>query len=145
MLTTISLNVEKTELVIFKHKKKKLECPIRIKLSRKRLYPSNSIKYLGVKIDKNLNWNDHIHDIATKLNRANALLFKIRNYVNFNTLKSIYFAIFDSHIDYAKLVWVQNLNFALRIVNLQKKAIRNINNQPRSSNSSLLFEKKQYS
>ena len=48
----ISLNVKKTELVIFKHKKKKLECPIRIKLSRKRLYPSNSIRYLGVKIDE---------------------------------------------------------------------------------------------
>ena len=42
----ISLNVEKTELVIFKPKKKKLECPIKIKLSRKRLNPSNSIKYL---------------------------------------------------------------------------------------------------
>ena len=83
----ISLNVKKTELVIFKHKKKKLECPLRIKLSRKRLYPSNSIRYLSVKIDENLNWKDHIHNIATRLNRANALLFKIRNYVNFNTLK----------------------------------------------------------
>ena len=83
----ISLNVKKTELLIFKHKKKKLKCPIRIKHSRKRLYPSNSIRYLSVKIDENLNWKDHIHNIATRLNRANALLFKIRNYVNFNTLK----------------------------------------------------------
>ena len=137
----ISLNVKKTELVIFKHKKKKLECPVRIKLSRKRLYPSNSIKYLGVKIDENLNWKDHIHDIATRLNRANGLLFKIRNYVNFNTLKSIYFAIFDSHINYANLIWGQNLNSAFRIVTLQKKAIRIINNQPRNSHSSLLFKK----
>ena len=63
----ISLNVKKTELVIFKHKKKKLECRIRIKLSRKRIYPSNSIRYLGVKIDENLNWKDHIHDIAQEL------------------------------------------------------------------------------
>ena len=84
----ISLEVKKkTELVIFKHKKKKLECLIRIKLSRKRLYPLNSIKYLGVKIDENLSWKYHIHGTATKLNRANALLFKIRNDVSFNTLK----------------------------------------------------------
>ena len=137
----ISLNVKKTELVIFKHKKKKLECPIRIKLSRKRLYPSNSIRYLGVKIDENLNWKDHIHDIATRLNRANALLFKIRNYVNFNTLKSIYFAIFDSHINYANLIRGQNVNSAFRIATLQKKAIRIINNKPRNSHSSLLFKK----
>ena len=52
----ISLNVKK--LVIFKHKKKKLECLIKIKLSRKRLYPFKSVQHLGVKIDKNLNWKD---------------------------------------------------------------------------------------
>ena len=75
----ISLNVKKTELVIFKHKKKELECPIKIKLSRKKLYPSKSVKYLGVKIDENLNWKDQTYDIVTKLSRANALLYKIRN------------------------------------------------------------------
>ena len=84
--------------------------------------PSNSIKYLGVKIGENLNWKDHIHDIATKLNRANALLFNIRNYVNFNTLKSIYFAIFDSHINYANLIWGQNVNSGFRIV-IKKKPL----------------------
>ena len=91
----ISLNVKKTELV----------CLIKIKLSRKRLYPSKSVKYLDVKIDENLNWKDQAYDIVTKLNRANALLYEIRNYVSFNTLKAIYFAIFDSHINYANLIW----------------------------------------
>ena len=93
----ISLNAKKTELVIFKHKNKKLQCPIKIKLSRKRLYPSKSVKYLGVKIDQNLNWKDQTNDIIANLNRANALLDKIRNYVSFDTLKVIYLAIFDSH------------------------------------------------
>ena len=101
----ISLNVKKTKLVSFKHKDKKLECLIKIKLSRKRLYPSKSVKYLGVKIDENVNWKDQPYDIVTKLNRANALLCKIRNYVCFNTLKAIYFVIFDSHINYANLIW----------------------------------------
>ena len=32
MLTKILLNVKKTDLVIFKHKKKKQDCPIRVKL-----------------------------------------------------------------------------------------------------------------
>ena len=129
----ISPNVKKTELAIFKHKKKKLECPIGIKFSRKRPYHSNSMKNVGVKIDENLNWKDHIHNIATKLNRANAILFKIGNYVNFNTVKSIYFAIFDSQIKYA--------NLRIRIVTLQKKATIIMNNQPRNSHSNLLFQK----
>ena len=136
----ISLNIKKTELVIFKHMNKKLEYPIKIKLSRKRLYPSKSVKYLGLKIDENLDWKVQTHDIATKLNRANVLLYKIRNYVSFNTLKAIYFAIFDSHINYANLIWGQNPNSKLRVTTLQKKALRIINNQPKNSHSGPLFK-----
>ena len=47
----ISLNVEKTELVIFKSPRKVLSDEIKIKLTEKRLYPSNSVKYLGGRID----------------------------------------------------------------------------------------------
>ena len=72
--------------------------------SRKRLYFSKLAKYLGVKIDENLNWKDQTYDILTKLNRANALLYNIRNYVSFITLKAIYFAIFELHINYAKII-----------------------------------------
>ena len=99
------------------------------------------MRYFGVKTDGNLNWKDHIHDIAIRLSRARAPLFKIRNYVNFNTLKAIYFAIFDSHINYAHLKWGQNVNCAFRVVTFQKKAIIIINNQSMNSHSSLLFKK----
>ena len=80
------------------------------------------MKYLGVKIDENLNWKDQTYDIVIKLNRTNTLLSKIRNYVSFNTLEAIYLAIFDSHINYAYLIWGQNPNSKLRIITLQKKA-----------------------
>ena len=111
----------KAELVIFKHQMKKLDTEIEIKLNRKRLYRSQSVRYLGIKIDQNLNWKDHINDIAVKLNRANALLFKIKNFGNIVILKTIYFAIFDSHINYANLVWAQNSNAMSRILTLQKR------------------------
>ena len=114
----ISLNVEKTELVIFKHQRRKLDAEIKIKLNRKRLYPSQSVRYLGIKTDQNLNWKDHINKIAVKLNRTNALLFKMRNFANITILKTIYFAIFDSHINYANLVWAQNSNAMTRILTL---------------------------
>ena len=75
-----------------------------IKLNRKRLYPTPSVKHLGVKIDENVNWNHLINDLVAKLNGASALLFKIRNYVNQKVLRSIYLAIFDSHLSYANLI-----------------------------------------
>ena len=49
-----------------------------IKNSRHKL---ESVTYLGVKIDTNLNWKYHVNDLSIKLNRFNALLFKMRKYV----------------------------------------------------------------
>ena len=91
----ISLNVEKTEMIIFKSKQKNIEGELKIKLFGKRLYPTENVKYLGAKIDANLTWQDHVNDLSIKLNRGNALLFKRRKYVSLKILRSIYFAIFD--------------------------------------------------
>ena len=52
----ISLNVKKNEMIVFKSKQKKLEGDLKINLCGKRLYPTKSVKYLGVKIDPNLTW-----------------------------------------------------------------------------------------
>ena len=41
----ISLNVKKTEMVIFKSKQKKLHGDLKLKLCSKRLYPTKSVKY----------------------------------------------------------------------------------------------------
>ena len=73
----ISLNVKKTELLTLKHKNRKLEFLIKIRLSRKKFYPSKSVKYLDVKIGLNLNWKYPTHDTVTKLNKANTQLYKI--------------------------------------------------------------------
>ena len=66
-------NITRLELVILNYQKKPTKFPIKIKLSRERLYSSKSVKFLGIKIYEYLNWKDHIHDTLTKLNRANTL------------------------------------------------------------------------
>ena len=83
----ISPTVKETEMAIFKSKQKKFEGDLEIKLCGKRLYPTESVKCLGVKTDANLNWEHHVNDLSIKRNRANALLFR-----------SIYFVIFDSYL-----------------------------------------------
>ena len=136
----ISLNVKKTEMIIFKSKQKKFEGDLKIKLSGKRLYPTESVKYLGVKIDTNLSWQYHVNDLSVKQNRANALLFTMRKYVSCKILRSIYFAIFDFYLSYYCLVWAQNCSTIQRIVILQKKAIRSINFQSSNFHTSYLLK-----
>ena len=73
-----------------------MEGDLKIKLCGKTLYPTESAKYLGVKIDTNLSWQYHVIDLFIKLNRENVLLSKMRKYVSLNIIRSIYFAVFDS-------------------------------------------------
>ena len=105
-----SLNVSETELILFKPKIEKLEFDLKLKLNDKRLYPTESVKYLGIKIDENLTLIDHI----------NYTDIKLREFVNIKILKSIYFSIFDCHLNYANTVWGQNRNSMNQLFILQK-------------------------
>ena len=136
----ISLNANKTELVIFKSKHKNINKNLNFRISGQRITPVHSLKYLGVKLDANLTFSPHINDLSLKLSRANGMLSKIRHYVNYETLLSIYHAIFNSHLRYGCQVWgltsQQSLN---RIVSLQNKAMRIIHFQPPFTQPNILY------
>ena len=125
----LSLNVDKTKLLIFKSKYNKNQYQdMIIKLLGMRLNPSTSVKYLGIHIDHNLSWDCHIKEMNAKLSRTNGILSKLRHYVLKKTMLSVYYALFYSHMTYGSLVWSlttqKNLN---SIFMLQKKSIRIIN------------------
>ena len=87
----------------------------------KRLYPTNSVRYLGIKIDSKLNWKSHVDTTAAKLNRTNTMFYKVRDFVNANVLKWIYHALFESHISYACIIWGQNISTINRLYVLQER------------------------
>ena len=43
-------------MVLFKSEQNKFEGYLKVRLFGKRLYATESVKYMGVKIDANLNW-----------------------------------------------------------------------------------------
>ena len=137
----IALNVSKTELVVFKPNRKQLDSEIKIKIYGKKIYPTPSVRYLGIKIDSNLNWKEHWNHISIKLNRANAILSKLRHYINIQTLRSVYYSLFESHFNYANIVWGQKINSSHRLFLIQKKAIRIMSFEHRISHTSPLFNK----
>ena len=65
------------------------------------------MNYLGIKIDKN--WCHQINNLVAKLNRANPVS-TLRHFVYFSTIKSIYYAIYQTHLNYSLVVLAQNVN-----------------------------------
>ena len=84
----IALNVAKTEVILSKTKHKPFDTDLRLNLCRKKLYKAKYLGYLGIKIGENLNWKIDIHDLASKLNRANAVLANPRHFVNSEILRT---------------------------------------------------------
>ena len=113
----IQLNVAKTEVVLFKNSSKRMDYNIKIKLDSKLMRFSKCTKYLGLLIDENLSFHNHIENVISKLRKANAALCMIRHYVPFTILRSIYFSLFQPHIYYGLQIW--GTKFMTKIENKQ--------------------------
>ena len=101
----LSVNVAKTEFIIFKPPKKPFNQRIVLKLNEKKIFESPKIKYLGVMLDPSFRWNHHINELTQKLNRAIGMIYKIRHDCTKSVLLSLYFSLFHSHLSYGLSVY----------------------------------------
>ena len=101
----ISLNSSKTEAILFRHPNKNIDYDLKLKIDCKRTFLTISVKYLGIHPDPHLHWKYHIHELSMKLSRASGMFSKIRHYVSYKTLISIYYAIFFISHD----IWMSDL------------------------------------
>ena len=125
-LNKLSLNTSKTELIFFHSRRHPLNYDdISIKFNNQKLSPVDHVKYLGMYIDKYLNWNLHIQELSKKLSRANGILSKLRHYAPLETCLQVYYALFYSHLNYACNIWGLTTEENLKKIEvLQKKCIR---------------------
>jgi len=97
-------------------------------------------KYLGVLLDENLSFTQHVDYICKKLSRGLFCLKRIKSLVNEKDLKTIYYSIFHSHLLYCSIIigCTSNSNIK-RIVTLQKKAIRILTSSRYNAHTANLF------
>ena len=57
-------------------------------------------KYLGIIIDNNLTWHEHINYIYNKILKFTSIFYKIRHILPYKVLITIYFAFVHSHLLY---------------------------------------------
>lgn len=85
----------------------------------------NQTKFLGMTIDSNLSWNNHIDTLSKKLNSCLYILKRVKHASDDMTTKIAYHALFESQLRYGLVVWggttAGNLS---RMLTLQKRAVR---------------------
>ena len=98
------------ELVLFRSKEKKITKNMNFRMSEQKINMICQTKYLGLILDENLLFKYHFQSLKLKLNKANCLLSKVRYYVKLPLLRTIYYALFDSHPRYGCQIWDQRGN-----------------------------------
>ena len=124
-LNKLALNETKTNYIIFHRPQKKPPDNFLIKLNDVELNRVKNTKFLGVILQENLKWNDHIDYISNKVSRATGLLARLKHYLPKTILFTIYNSLCLSHLSYAISVWGSAPPSTIeRLVILHKKGIR---------------------
>ena len=63
------------------------------------------IKFLGVLLDENLNWKEHIKYTENKIAKNLVVLFKARPFLEKNALLAFYYSYMQTYINYANTGW----------------------------------------
>ena len=115
------LNSTKTNVIKFTPKTT-VHVPLGISYKNYVLNEVNSTKFLGIHIDRHMNWKNHIEQISHKLSVACFTIRNLTHTLNADILRMVYFAYFQPVFQYGIIFW-GNSAHAQQIFKLQKRVI----------------------
>ena len=137
----LSINYSKTTYMLINSNSSQ-SCNFKVKINDSEIKHTTCTKYLGVYIDQDLSWTEHIHNLEMKLSRSVAMFYRIRYYLSNNALRSVYYSLTYSHLQYAIGVWGGAGKTALKRLNvLHNKVLRAMTYSSYKSRVSPLYKK----
>ena len=99
----LSLNLSKNNFMLFTNCRR--EHNINISIDSCEIDMVYKTKFLGVVIDSNLNWNDHVAMVKSKLSKSIAIMHKAKHLLDRRSGMVLYFSLFLPYLSYCCEVW----------------------------------------
>jgi Reverse transcriptase (RNA-dependent DNA polymerase) len=133
----LAINTKKSNFIVFGN----VEAPdLNIFFENEPIIAISKVKYLGVWIDNQLKFTDHIDLIVKKISTITGILFKLKNILPLSVKKLIYFSLIHSHLTYACEIWGHTYIEHLKKIKIaQKKALKAMMGVPFRSPSFEIF------
>ena len=136
----LSLNLTKTNFMIFHPRQKKVNVNVPLTLENTVIKQVMETKFLGVLIDQHLSWKPHIDFVSKKISKSVGIIAKARFYLSSQTLMTLYYSLVYPFLTYCNVAWsstyCSNLNC---IYLLQKRLVRLITKAHYLANTAPLF------
>ena len=97
----LSLNLQKTAAMQFWNNNTSLK----LQVDNIKIPIVESTKFLGVQIDNQLTWHNHVNHVINKLSINKRLMALGKNLLDRDSLRNIYFAHIHSHLNYGLSIW----------------------------------------
>ena len=139
----LTLNTGKTEFMLIASKRKlnQFRTDIRIHINGSIIKQVKQKKTLGITIDNELRWTEHINEQCKKLSSAIALLRKAKPHVPNNDLLRIYNSLVVPYFTYCSTVWNDGNKTNLeKLYKLQKRAARIITGLNYETRSKIILQ-----
>ena len=117
----ISLNISKTSYMIISKQKNTIEIRIRDSM----LIKVSTVKFLGVTLDENLTFNDHVKNVTTKISKSVGVMRRLHCQLPAEVIVKLYYSLVYSHLTHALLAWGRSgLTNAVKIECAHRRACK---------------------
>ena len=119
------INIKKSNFIIIgtRHNVANID-NITLRIDDQTLQQCSSTKLLGIHIDQNLTFHDHMHYLITKISNKIALIHRLRQFLPLTALNTIYLTLIQSQIDYCITVWGPSLKLTELLFRNYKTAVQ---------------------
>ena len=124
----LSLNIDKTCYMIFPPD---ISNNTKVYINGVEIQHVASCRYLGVYIDEELKWTEHIDNVYKKIFKYTGIFYKLRDRLPEWLLRNIYYAFVHPHILYSVEIYANTCTTHLdKLIKLNNKLLRILQNKP---------------
>ena len=138
----LSLNILKTYYILFQKNKKLINTNLDIKIDSTVIPAKETLKFLGMIVDNQLKWHNHVSYIQSKLNSSLFILNRVKHMLHSKHLVTLYYSLIYPYLSYGLVLWGDtHRKYINKILTFQKKAMRIINRKTYNEHTNELFIK----
>jgi hypothetical protein len=142
-INKLSLNIKKTHFILFHNRQRKIVSDVQVRINGKVIEQVLFTKFLGVLINENLTWSNHITSLLTKVSKNIGVIRRVSKVLPGDVLFTLYNTLVMPYLEYCNIAWATNGSVLLdKLFILQKKVIRLITDSHWNAHSDPLFKQK---
>lgn len=118
----LSLNYSKTNYILFKPSTRDVDYitanNLELKIDNYTIKKVSSAKYLGIEINENLTWIEHINVLVRKISSYSGIFYKYRDFIDPAVGKMLYYSYIYSRVNYGIELYGNSRNYITHPLNI---------------------------